>query len=60
MKLIYYQPTDQPTTCPICGARTDYVDLSDLIQSHVCLSKLCEYSFMLEFDDENKEEDSNS
>ena len=43
---------DQPTTCPICGARTDWEDVpqeDDVnVQRHECLN--CKYEFILEED----------
>jgi len=41
----------QPTTCPICGARTEtMLELlnSPITQFHVCLSEDCRYTFFLE------------
>lgn len=40
--------TDQPTTCPLCGARTDFVELSRDKQKHTCLN--CKYEFIGEFE----------
>jgi transposase-like protein len=41
---------DQPTTCPKCGARTDFDKRpgSVHVQRHGCLG--CKYVFFLEFD----------
>ena len=40
---------DQPTTCPLCGARTEIVqellDASEVIQNHQCPSDNCQYTF---------------
>lgn len=45
-----FQRTDQPTTCPHCGARTEIIfDLSHIpsrLQIHVCLSQYCLYEFV--------------
>lgn len=44
---------DQPTTCPKCGARTEFENIADDKQQHKCLS--CRYEFFLDFDeDEDK------
>jgi hypothetical protein len=48
-----YLMGDQPTTCPICGARTEtMLELlnSPILQFHVCLSEDCRYIFFLEED----------
>jgi hypothetical protein len=48
-----YLMGDQPTTCPICGARTEtMLELlnSPIIQFHVCLSEDCRYTLFLEED----------
>ena len=39
---------DQPITCPKCGSRTDFKDVSARVQLHTCLG--CAYSFLCEFD----------
>lgn len=46
---------DQPTTCPKCGTRTDFYDeISPVsnkpIQLHTCLSVICKFRFVVEFD----------
>ena len=45
---------DQPTTCPKCGSRTDYIYISDLPVSelHICLSNSCKFVFIVEEDTE--------
>lgn len=43
---------DQPATCGICGARTEFDELSDGIQIHQCLNSDCLYKFVGEFDEE--------
>jgi hypothetical protein len=68
MKLLTYQdylmkmefPTylldlEQPTTCPLCGARTDFNDIPNNtppVQLHTCLSPDCGYQFLGEFDED--------
>lgn len=48
--------SDQPVTCPKCGARTDVMlDLShtrNQVQVHQCLSSSCEFVFVVENDNE--------
>ena len=51
--------SDQPTTCPKCGNRTEIVNESDASQKHKCLSEECEFYFILEFDDEIWKKDKN-
>jgi hypothetical protein len=45
----FYLITDQPTTCPICGARTDIISsfFHTLLQLDVneCLDTRCKYVF---------------
>ncbi len=41
--------SDQPETCRECGTRTNFVELSELLQSHRCPN--CKYSYMLEFEE---------
>jgi hypothetical protein len=47
-----YLYSDQPTTCPKCGSRTDIImDLShstDQTQVHKCLAHECEYEFVIQ------------
>lgn len=40
--------SDQPTTCPHCGTRTDWTDLSNGVQRHTCLNTLCGFEFLAE------------
>lgn len=48
--------TDQPVTCPKCGARTEtLLDLShtrNQVQVHQCLSRHCNFKFVVENDKE--------
>jgi hypothetical protein len=44
--------TDQPATCPKCGARTDFQEVSKdeaigVIQIHQCFDEKCQYKFGL-------------
>lgn len=47
-----YSYTDQPTTCPECGIRTNIIlDLShssEMTQIHKCLSNLCNTEFVVQ------------
>jgi len=49
-----YLYTDQPTTCPQCGSRTNIIlDLSHTIrqtQIHKCVFKNCRFEFVLQVD----------
>ncbi len=47
-----YILTDQPTTCGICGARTDFDDIDEITQLHKCLNSACGYIFITEYDEE--------
>jgi len=47
-----YILNDQPTTCGICGARTDFYDVTDKVQLHECLNFDCGYQFITEMDEE--------
>lgn len=42
-----YLISDQPTTCGLCGARTDFVVEEDGTQVHQCLNKDCKYRFIV-------------
>jgi transposase-like protein len=49
--------TDQPTTCPRCGARTRIeslsIDISLIQERHKCPDPLCRYEFLVEDDSNN-------
>jgi hypothetical protein len=45
--------SDQPTTCPTCGNRTEIVNDFILSQQHKCFSTDCNFQFMLEFENES-------
>ncbi len=51
--------TDQPTTCPKCGSRSEiFLDLfntQEKTQHHKCLYKNCNFKFIVEVDNETKE-----
>ena len=50
--------SDQPTTCPTCGLRTEIIlDLShtnNQTQVHKCPNISCNYEFFLEFEKEQE------
>lgn len=52
---IQYLAGDQPTTCPVCGNRTDcLLDIhwtKDKIQIHECLTKNCNLFVVVADDD---------
>lgn len=50
---IYFLDQEQPTTCPKCGARTDFTEINELQQYHICLSSLCKFKFIGEFEEES-------
>lgn len=52
-----YEATDQPTTCPHCGARTDFEDLANDRQLHTCLDATCGYRFIVTEPDETEPPD---
>lgn len=53
--------TDDITTCPHCGRRTDYHDTGrpDGEQIHVCLNPHCGFVFLGFFDPEDFDADGN-
>ena len=48
----WYILTDQPTTCGICCARTDFEEINDKLQLHQCLNSDCGYKFITAEDEE--------
>ncbi len=48
-----YILNDQPTSCGVCGTRTDFEDIDDTTQLHQCLNPECGYKFIA-VDDELK------
>jgi hypothetical protein len=47
-----YILNDQPTTCSVCNAKTDFEDFTDNVQLHECVNPDCGYQFITEIDDE--------
>jgi hypothetical protein len=49
-----YLFTEQPTTCPVCGNRTeillDFYFIAFEVQYHRCLSFFCRFEFIVEED----------
>lgn len=41
---VFLVDNDQPTTCPTCGARTDFQEVSSWKQIHECLD--CNFKFI--------------
>ena len=39
---------DQPETCRKCGARTDFIELTNDLQLHRCLA--CQNGYLVEFE----------
>lgn len=50
-----YLASDQPMTCPKCGARTAYESLDETSQRHACPA--CAHAFLVEFEDEEEGDD---
>lgn len=57
MSCIYdvYTATDQPETCPHCGARTDFEELEGDRQLHRCLDATCGYRYIVTHPEEEPE-----
>jgi len=52
--------SDQPTTCPKCGTRSDFEnytisDSKNVLQMHTCLNSSCKFEFLVEFHNEFNE-----
>lgn len=47
---------EEPTTCPHCGSRTDFLE-RDNRQLHWCLNSTCDFVFFTEPDNETDESD---
>lgn len=45
---LFIADDDQPQTCPVCGSRTDFVELFFSKQLHRCLG--CDEVFLTKFD----------
>ena len=45
-----YILNEQPTTCGLCGARTDFEEINNMMQLHECLNPYCGYKFITEED----------
>lgn len=43
---------EQPTVCPMCGSRTDFVAPVGNWERHKCLNPQCRYEFLLDLEDE--------
>jgi len=41
-----YALNNQPITCGLCGTRTDFKEVSDVMQLHECLNSNCGYKFI--------------
>lgn len=52
-ELEIFLSSDQPTTCPKCGNRTEIIKDLVVSQHHKCLSEKCHFEFMLDFDSED-------
>ena len=51
-----YIYSDQPTTCPKCGARSEVIlDLAhtnDKTEVHLCPDNNCNYEFIMQYDED--------
>lgn len=51
-----YIYSDQPTTCPKCGTRSEIIlDLAyteDKTEVHLCINKNCNYEFLMQEDED--------
>jgi hypothetical protein len=43
-----YILNEQPTTCGLCGVRTNFLETNDGLQIHECLNSECRYKFITE------------
>ncbi|MBE9607798.1 hypothetical protein [Chitinilyticum piscinae] len=43
---ITYIQSEQPTQCPVCGSRTDLIEVSNTVQLHDCLNRTCQLAFI--------------
>jgi len=55
MKLEYILDDEQPTTCPACGSRTEFIEITSQRQVHRCLD--CGFSFVGVFEKDNEGDD---
>lgn len=53
-ELEIFLSSDQPTTCPKCGIRTEIINDFVISQYHKCLSEMCNFEFILEFEIEDR------
>lgn len=58
---VVYIYSDQPTTCPNCGSRSeiilDFSHTKDQTQIHKCLNHKCKFEFVMQNDKEFEEYD---
>ncbi len=51
-----YIYSDQPTTCPKCGSRSeillDFSHTKNKTEVHFCTDKNCKYKFVMQYDEE--------
>ncbi|WP_209320110.1 hypothetical protein [Flavobacterium denitrificans] len=52
-ELEMFLSSEQPTTCPTCGNRTEILEEFEFSQKHKCLNTECSFKFILEFDNNN-------
>ncbi len=51
-----YIYSDQPTTCPKCGARSEiilnFAHTHNKTEVHLCADKSCNYQFVMQYDED--------
>lgn len=43
---------EEIVTCPMCGSRTDFIEVDDHKQQHECLNPNCKHEFFVEFEED--------
>jgi hypothetical protein len=54
---LYFLDYEQPTSCPKCGARTMFEELTEYqktFQKHDCINHRCKYKFIGEFESQKQ------
>lgn len=45
-----FEGTEQPETCRQCGSRTDFIEVTDKRQLHLCNNDRCRAVYVVEWD----------
>lgn len=48
---IYLHDEDQPMSCPKCGTRTEFFELENGTEVHICNNQECQFTFFAEHDE---------